>query len=347
MDKPTLLIVDDAPDNIEVLGGWLEPRYHIKVAINGETALRLAATPPLPDLILLDVMMPAMDGYEVCRKLKVMPETQSIPVIFITALDDVEDEAKGLALGAVDYLTKPIRFAILEARVQTHLALYNQKRLLERQVAERTRELMETQRAIIESLGRAAEFKDNETGMHVLRVGRMARLLAEAAGYDERFSALIELAAPMHDVGKIGIADAILLKPGPLDADERAQMQRHTVIGATILGENRCDLIDMARTIALNHHERWDGKGYPVGTQSAEIPAAGRIVSIVDCFDALIHARPYKAAWPLEKAMDFITSNAGVLFDPKLVDLFVRELPAMLDAINTLRDPDHQEEGEK
>ena len=316
---PTILVVDDMPQNIEVLGGVLDPHYKVKAAINGPRALAIASKDPQPDLILLDIMMPVMDGLEVCRRLKADLRTRSIPVIFVTAMNEVDDETRGFAAGGVDYITKPIRPPTVLARVRTHLALADQNRELDRQVRQRTQELKETRLDIIRCLGKAAEFKDDNTGLHVVRMSHYARILALASGLSERDADLIFDAAPMHDVGKIGIPDAILKKPGRLDPEEWKVMQQHVAFGVEILSGRPSELLDMARCIALSHHERWDGKGYPNGLTGDAIPLAGRIVAIADVFDALTSVRPYKPAWSAQEAVAMIRENAGAHFDPELV----------------------------
>ncbi|MCL1065965.1 two-component system response regulator [Shewanella olleyana] len=321
MEKATVLIVDDTPENIDILVGILGGDYKVKVAIDGPKALALAQKSS-PDLILLDVMMPGMSGHEVCQKLKSEPLTCHIPVIFVTALSDTEDETQGFALGAVDYITKPVSPAVVKARVKTHLSLYDQKRLLESEVELRTKELKETRFEIIRRLGRAAEYKDNETGLHVIRMSHYARLLASAAGHSSRFCELLYNAAPMHDIGKIGTPDAILKKPGKLDADEWKEMQAHAAIGAAIIGEHDDPLLQMAKRIALSHHEKWDGSGYPDGLSGDKIPIEGRIIAIADVFDALTSARPYKKAWTVEDAIGLIEKESGKHFDPELVEKF-------------------------
>jgi putative two-component system response regulator len=328
-----ILVVDDLPGNVEVVAAALRQEYRLSVATSGRAALaQIKQTPP--DLILLDIMMPEMNGYEVCATLKSDPATSSIPIIFITAMDESADVAKGFELGAVDYITKPVRIVELRARVRTHLTLRNamleladQNRILNIRVKERTRELEETQLEIIYRLSRAAEYRDNETGMHFKRISHMCRALAAAYGCDEETCDLIFHASPMHDIGKIGIPDSILLKQGPLDADEWKTMQTHTTVGAKILSGHDSLLIKMGRLIALTHHEKWDGSGYPHGLSEYAIPMGGRIAAVCDVFDALTSERPYKKAWPMEDALDEIRACSGTAFDPKLVDCFFNCLP--------------------
>ena len=341
-----ILIVDDFKGNVDVFVAALRQEYKLSVATSGHAALALVKENP-PDLILLDIMMPGMDGFEVCTKLKSDPETSSIPVIFITGMDDANDIAKGFKLGAVDYITKPVRISELRARVHTHLslrhamlALADQNRILDMRVKERTRELQETQLEIIYRLSRAAEYRDNETGMHIKRLSHLCRALASTYGCDEETCELIFHASPMHDIGKIGIPDAILLKPGPLDAAEWKIMQSHTTLGAEILSGNDSLVINMGKAIALTHHEKWDGSGYPLGLSEYEIPQGGRIVAICDVFDALTSKRPYKQAWPLNKALDEIKACSGTAFDPKLVACFFESLPELLHIKDSFENQD-------
>lgn len=322
MDKtrhqPLLLLVDDEATNLKVLRHTLQDAYRLLFARDGQTALELAAK-ERPDLILLDVMMPDMSGHEVCRQLKNDPELQAVPVIFVTALAESSDEELGLELGAVDYITKPFNPAIVRARVRNHLSLV------------RVDELKASRLQIVQCLGKAAEYRDNETGMHILRMSHYSRLLAVAAGYSESAADDLLHAAPMHDVGKIGIPDAVLLKPGKLDADEWAIMQQHAQMGAEILGEHTSGLLRLASEIALNHHEKWDGSGYPRGLAGEAIPHEARIVALADVFDALTSERPYKKAWPIEDALALIEKESGKHFDPALVALLPQCLPQMLE----------------
>lgn len=319
--QPRLLIVDDEPANLKVLRQVLQDQYRLSFARSGEAALELLKTENI-DLILLDIMMPDMTGFEVCERLKQTPETARIPVIFVTALKETIDEEKGFALGAVDYITKPIVPAIVRARVKTHLSLVQAD------------VLKETQVDLIQRLGRAAEYKDNETGMHVLRMSHYSYVLAIAAGIDEISANELMLAAQMHDLGKIAIPDNILLKPGRLDEGEFKMMKAHAQIGADILSNPRSLLVAMARSIAITHHEKWDGSGYPKGLKGKEIPLEGRIAAIADVFDALTSERPYKHAWSVDEAIALLQSEAGKHFDPELVPLFVQALPDVLDIKN-------------
>nr|WP_199405181.1 MULTISPECIES: two-component system response regulator [Corallincola] len=330
-DKATILVVDDTPENIDVLAGLLRDDYNVKAAKNGEIALKIAHLSPPPELILLDIMMPGIDGYEVCRRLKEDPVTKHIPVIFVTAKISPEDELRGLELGAVDYITKPISPPIVKARVKTQLALFNQNRELDRKVKEQTATIAETRQKVIERLGRAAEYKDNETGMHVVRMSHYSRILAVAVGMNEADADLLKAAAPMHDIGKIGIPDRVLQKPGKLDAEEWEVMQSHAVIGGEILGDDESELLKLAKLVALTHHEKWNGKGYPNGLAGEDIPLEGRIVAIADVFDALTSERPYKKGWSVEDAIALLEKEAGEHFDPRLVKLFVAELPKVLE----------------
>lgn len=321
-EKQTVLVVDDTPENIDVLAGVLRQDYTVKAAINGEMALRIIRNAP-PDIILLDIMMPGMDGYEVCRRLKADHTTRHIPIIFITARIGVDDELLGLELGAVDYLTKPVSPPLVKARIKTHLALHDQNRELDRRVREQTRQLYDTRLQIIQRLARAAEFKDNETGQHVIRMSHYARLLGLAAGMSDYEADMLMNAAPMHDVGKIGIPDHILQKPGKLTPEEFEIMKTHAEIGARILGDDPSELMQLARIVALSHHEKWDGSGYPAGLSGENIPRVGRIVAIADVFDALTSVRPYKKAWTVEEALSHLHNEAGKHFDPQLVGFFI------------------------
>lgn len=316
--QPLLLLVDDEATNLKVLRHTLQDNYRLLFARDGQSALELVAK-ERPDLILLDVMMPGMSGHDVCRQLKQDPELKSVPVIFVTALADSSDEELGLELGAVDYIAKPFNPAIVRARVRNHLSLVQAD------------ELKASRLQIVQCLGKAAEYRDNETGMHIIRMSYYSKILALAAGYSEAAAEELLHAAPMHDVGKIGIPDAVLLKPGKLDADEWAIMQQHAAMGAEILGEHPSGVLRLAAKIALCHHEKWNGSGYPRGLVGEEIPHAARIVALADVFDALTSERPYKKAWSVEDALALIKEESGKHFDPELAALVPECLPEMLE----------------
>ncbi|MDK9761029.1 two-component system response regulator [Vibrio fortis] len=329
--KPTVLVIDDTPSNLDVLTGILKDTYQVKVAINGHIGIKIAKTVPQPDLILLDIMMPDIDGFEVCRQLKSQPNTAHIPIIFVTAKIDPEDEVKGLSLGAVDYLTKPITPQIALQRVKTHIALYDQQRALFSQVKEKTREINLGKLETLNILGRAAEFKDNETGMHVMRMSHYCEVLAKALGMTDEDAETLRDAAPMHDIGKIGIPDSVLLKPGKLDADEWTTMQKHVEYGVEILGrQSDSKLMQMAIQVAQYHHEKWDGTGYPNQISGEEIPLVGRIAAVADVFDALTAERPYKRAWSVDEALNLFKEQKGKHFDPRVVELLFENLPEIL-----------------
>jgi putative two-component system response regulator len=342
--KPCILIVDDQPTNIQVLGKrLLIENYSIMAAMNGKTALEMAEEKK-PDLILLDIMMPEMSGFEVCEILKNNPKTQSIPIIFLTAKNDPDDIVKGFNLGAVDFVSKPFNYAELLSRIRTHTQLKLLKDNLELAVADRTKKLHNALNELklihnqlrgahyetVKRLARAADYRDNETGMHILRMSHYSRILGKAMGMNEEESEQLQNASTMHDIGKIGIPDAILLKPGKLDKDEFEIMKNHSSIGAKLLSGIDSDLCRLAETIALTHHEKWDGKGYPNGISGKDIPLEGRIAAVADVFDALTSVRPYKKAWLLDDATNLLIQEKGQHFDPEIVDLFLDNKPEIL-----------------
>ena len=292
--------------------------------------MEILAEKEKPDIVLLDIMMPEIDGYQVCQIIKSDPSMKNIPVIFITAMNDDEDEAKGFKYGAVDYITKPVSPPIVLARVATHLELYDQQHHLEKLVEERTTEIYDTRLEIVRRLGIAAEYKDNETGEHILRMSQFCQLTGHEYGLSQEEQILLLNASPMHDVGKIGIPDRILLKPGKLDEQEWEIMKTHTTIGGLIIGDHPSELLRSARMIALTHHERWDGSGYPNGLKGEKIPINGRIAAIADVFDALTSKRPYKEAWTVEDSLEEIKRGSGSHFDPKVVESFLAALPDIL-----------------
>ena len=342
---PLILIVDDNQQNLQVLGTLLmEENYEVSIAENGKEAINEVEI-NRPDLILMDIMMPVMDGFEAVKILKDNNDTRNIPIIFVTAMSEDADEEKGFNLGAADYINKPIRGSIVKARVKLHLALNNQKLLLEHQVNERTaklnkanEELEETRLEIIRRLGRAAEYKDNETGNHILRMSKVSKILAKGLGLSKYECEIILNASPMHDIGKIGIPDRILLKPGKLDPEEWEIMKTHVTQGVEILDGHNSDLLKAAVAIARTHHEKWDGSGYPNRLKGENIPIFGRISAVADVFDALTSVRPYKKAWPVEKAIELLKNEKGKHFQPELVDIFISKLPEIQEITKSLTD---------
>jgi putative two-component system response regulator len=335
-EKQRVLIVDDTPANIHILNDILKNQYTVLVAINGMKALKIAEMDPSPDLILLDIMMSDMDGYEVCTKLKANPKTENIPILFVTALTSCENEAKGLELGALDYITKPFNPALVKTRVKNHLELKKYSHQLEEMVREKTGELMITRDVTIETLGSLAEFRDPETGNHIKRTMHYVRFLAEKLQDHPNFKeflnpAIIEnlwKSAPLHDVGKVGVPDSILLKPGKLTPDEFAEIKNHTIYGKDVLTDSASKLgsnsfLRIAQEMAYTHHEKWDGSGYPQGIKGDEIPVSGRLMALADVYDALISRRVYKPALPHSQAVDIIRSGRGTAFDPAIVDVFL------------------------
>ncbi len=344
VEKATVLVVDDTPDNLSLMSGLLKDDYKVKVANNGEKALKIAQSDSPPDLVLLDIMMPGMDGYEVCRHLKSNPQTRDIPVIFLTAKVEVEDEKRGLELGAVDYLTKPVSPPIVMARVKNHLALKAQADFLrdkgdflELEVAKRTREVMAIQDVTILAMASLAETRDSDTGNHIRRTQFYVKALAEKLKMHPRFSAtlteyyitMLFKSAPLHDIGKVGIPDRILLKPGKFEPAEFEIMKTHAALGRDAIQHaedslgTRVDFLSMAKEIAYGHQEKWDGSGYPLGAAGENIPTCARLMAVADVYDALISRRVYKEGMPHEKAVSIIVEGKGSHFDPDMVDAFV------------------------
>ncbi|WP_328825011.1 response regulator [Zoogloea dura] len=346
--RATILIVDDVPENLEVLGELLQPLYRVRAAQNGARALQVARTRPIPDLILLDVMMPGMDGYAVFAALRADPLTRDIPVIFVTALDGLQEEEKGLEAGAVDYISKPIRPSIVLARVRNQLELKkardrlrDQNVLLESEIARRMGENLLIQEVSIRALARLAEIRDPETGNHLRRTQAYVAVLATQLAKDPRYTRqltshtidLIAKSAPLHDIGKVGIPDHILLKPGKLTPEEWVIMQTHARLGSEAIehaeedAERPVPFLAFAKEIARHHHERWDGSGYPDGLAGEGIPLSARLMALADVFDALISRRTYKEPFSLEQARKMISDARGSHFDPDVVDAFLVEFP--------------------
>ena len=361
----TILVVDDTRENLTVIGELLQPIYRVRIANSGLRALKVAQSEPRPDLILLDVMMPEMDGYAVLRALRAEPSTRDIPVIFVTAMDTDADEEHGLALGAVDYVTKPIRPAILLARVRSHLELKqardwlkDQNGYLETQITHRTREIELIKDVSLHALAMLTEKRDNETGNHLYRTQAYIRALMHQLETHPCFrdylnphqQDLIAKAAPLHDIGKVGIPDAILLKPGRLTPEEFEIMKTHAQIGADAIedaihkvagqglvslqqeGESPLAFLEVACQIAGSHHEKWDGSGYPQGLAGEAIPIPARLMAIADVFDAITSRRHYKEPFPMEVAVNIIREGRGQHFDPDMVDALLE----MLDVIHVI-----------
>jgi len=341
-----VLIVDDNLTNVLLLQRLLEAEGYTNVegVTDPREVMPLYEAQPY-DLVLLDIRMPHLDGYQVMGQLRDLSDGDYLPVMVLTAQTDQETKIKALNVGAMDFLHKPFDRVealtrirnMIEARL-LHNQVRDQNALLEERVRERTFELEETRMEVVRRLAIAAEYKDNETGLHVLRMSKVARLLGRAMGMSDEDAELLLHAAPMHDIGKIGIADAILLKPGKLTDDERTIMQEHARIGAEILGEHEWPLMHMARLVALTHHEKWDGTGYPKGLKGEDIPLVGRVCAVADVFDALTSDRPYKEGWPIEEAVNFIKEQSGRHFDPNLVEKFLECLPEITHIRETLRD---------
>ncbi len=360
--KATVLVVDDTPDNLTLMSSLLKDEYKVKVANGGEKALRIAQSDNPPDLVLLDIMMPAMDGYEVLDQLKHDPRTRDIPVIFLTAKSDVEDERKGLELGAVDYITKPISPPIVLARVKTQLSLKasadflrDKAKFLEEEVAKRTREVRAIQDVTILAMASLAETRDSDTGNHIRRTQYYVRALAEKLKTHPRFAYFltasnIELlfkSAPLHDIGKVGIPDSILLKPGNFDAQEFQIMKTHAALGRDAINHAEISLgtdvefLRMAKEIALSHQEKWDGSGYPEGLSGDGIPISARLMAVADVYDALISKRVYKEAMDHEKAAQIIAEGKGTHFDPDMVDAFLQIHDEFREIAKRFADPVH------
>ncbi|MDX9820453.1 MAG: two-component system response regulator [Syntrophales bacterium] len=363
MEKPTVLVVDDTPDNLTLMSGLLKDQYKVKIANNGERALKVALTGEPPDLILLDIMMPVMDGYETCRHLKSTPETRDIPVIFLTARAEVEDEARGFELGAVDYITKPVSPPIVLARVKTHLQLKrvrdylkDQNEFLDFEVRRRTSQIASIQEVTILTMGSLAETRDNETGNHIRRTQYYVKALAERLRRHPRFRHFLDneetidllyKSAPLHDIGKIGIPDNILLKPGRFTPEEFEIMKTHCALGrdSIIAAEKRLGaempFLSFAKEIAYSHQEKWDGTGYPEGLSGDDIPISGRLMAVADVYDALISLRVYKLPIPHPEAVKIMVEGKGTHFDPDMADAFVEIADEFLQIAKRYEDTEH------
>jgi putative two-component system response regulator len=344
VEKPTVLVVDDAPDNLALMSGLLKDHYKVKVANSGEKALKIVESGSPPDLILLDILMPGMTGYEVCERIVADPATRDIPIIFLTAKAEVEDERAGLEMGAVDYITKPVSPPIVLARVKNHLALKahadflrSKSEFLEMEVARRTREVAAIQDVTIFTMASMAETRDSETGNHIRRTQFYVKALAERLSQQPRFAAtlspgyinLLFKSAPLHDIGKVGIPDRILLKPGRLTPEEFEIMKTHTTLGRDAIqaAEDRLGMrvgfLTLAKEIAYGHQEKWDGSGYPEGSAGDAIPVSARLMAVADVYDALISRRVYKEPFPHAKAVEIMAEGKGSHFDPDILDAFL------------------------
>ena len=336
--KPTILVVDDTPDNLDLMGDLLMDDYRVKVANSGKKALEIIQSASPPDLVLLDIMMPEMDGYEVCTILKSSEETKNIPVIFLTAKTNTIDEQKGFEIGAVDYITKPISPAIVMARVKTHLDLHYKNVYLEKLVTQRTHEIAAIQDVTIHAMASLAETRDNETGNHIRRTQNYVKLLAQHLQFHPNYTHFLNMdgvietlfkSAPLHDIGKVGIPDAILLKPGRFEPSEFEIMKSHPELGQNTILQAESELgidvpfLQYAKEIAYGHHEKWDGSGYPQGLSGEDIPISARLMAVADVYDALISRRVYKEGMPHEQAVQIILDGKGTHFDPHIIEAFV------------------------
>ncbi|MDP1928862.1 MAG: response regulator [Thiobacillus sp.] len=344
-----ILIVDDEPVNLKLLDKMLSGQgYQGLVLLDDPREVIARYQMERPSLILLDINMPHLDGYQVMEQLKALNDPLLPPIVILTAQHGKDYLLRALSAGARDFITKPFDRNELLMRVRNlldaqmaHRLLHDQKAVLEEMVMARTEELHRTRLQVVQRLGMAAEYRDEETGCHILRMSHICALLARAIGWSEADCDLILNASPMHDIGKIGIPDAILLKPGKFEPYEWEIMKSHALIGGKLLEGDDSTLMCMAREIALTHHEKWDGSGYPNGLAGEAIPQAGRIAALADVFDALTSVRPYKKAWTVEAAVDLIRENSGRHFDPGLLEVFLRELPGVLAIRERFAEPGH------
>ncbi len=330
--RPVILVADDSEDIRRLFGVMLKKNYDVKFAVNSDETLAGADTDPLPDLILLDVEMPELDGYEVCTRLKANPSLAHIPVIFVTARSDPKDQARGLLAGGVDYITKPISAPITLLRVRTQLALVDQRRALEDQIAARTEELHDTRLELIRRLARAMEFREGGLTNRVLRVGEYVALLCEAIGLKSKVVEILSQAAPLYDIGKMGVPEHILKKSDALNDQEWAEVRKHPEIGAGIIGEHKDPLLEQARVMALTHHERWDGTGYPKKLKGNAIPVPGRIMAVADAFEAMTSTQRHRSPISSMDAAKKISAESGKQFDPSVVAAFMKVVKE-LDAV--------------
>lgn len=322
--RPVVLVADDSEDIRNLFGVMLKKDYDVKFAVNSDETLASADTEPLPDLILLDVDMPSLNGFEVCARLKANPALNHIPVIFVTARTDPRDQAQGLRAGGVDYITKPISAPITMLRVRTQLALVDQRRALEELVLARTEELQETRLQLIRRLARAMEYREGGLTNRVVRVGHYVQQLAQALGLKDNVVELLADAAPLYDIGKLAVPDHVLRKSDKLLPSEWADIYKHPETGASIIGEHKDPLLEQARVMALTHHERWDGAGYPQKLKGDTIPLAGRILAVADTFEAMTATQRHRSPMSVIEAGRIVMAESGKQFDPKVVAAFVK-----------------------
>jgi putative two-component system response regulator len=322
--RPVILVADDSEDIRNLFGVMLKEDYDVKFAANSDETLAAADTEPLPDLILLDVEMPELNGYEVCALLKANPSLSHIPVIFVTTRADPEDEARGLMAGAVDYIIKPISAPITLLRVKNQLALVNQRNALEGQIAARTEELHQTRLQLIQRLARAMEIREGGMTNRVLRVSEYVALLSQALGLKSKVVEILSHAAPLYDIGKMGVPEYILRKTDTLVENEWAEVRKHPEIGAGIIGEHKDPLLEQARVMALSHHERWDGAGYPKKLKGNAIPVPGRIMAVADAFEAMTSTQRHRSPIATIDAAKKISAESGKQFDPSVVAAFMK-----------------------
>jgi putative two-component system response regulator len=322
--RPVILVADDSQDIRNLFGVMLKKDYDVKFAVNSDETLASADTDPLPDLILLDVDMPSINGFEVCTRLKSNPALADIPVIFITGRSNPRDQADGLRAGAVDYIVKPISPPITMLRVRTQLALVDQRRALEDQILARTEELHETRLQLIRRLARAMEYREGGLTHRVMRVTHYVQLLAKALGLKDKVVEILSQAAPLYDIGKLAVPDYVLSKSDALNAAEWAEMRKHPETGASIIGEHKDPLLEQARIMALTHHERWDGTGYPKKLKGDVIPLAGRILAVADAFEAMTATQRYRSPIGTVEAAKIVLAESGKQFDPKVVAAFTK-----------------------
>lgn len=360
--KSTVLVVDDAPANLALISAILKDDYTVKAVNHGQKALDLSMVEP-PDLILLDIVMPDIDGYEVCRRLKQQVETQAVPVIFLTSKSDVEDEEMGLEMGAVDYITRPINPRILQSRVKAHIAdswrvrnLHKNNEYLEFEIAQRTEQMIALQNVTTLALASLAETRDTDTGNHLRRTQHYVLALAQRLKKHPQFSDYLTESriqalykcAPLHDIGKVGIPDQVLLKPGKFEPHEWLVMQRHPSLGHEALARAQGaanahgDFLEIAKEIVWSHHEKWDGTGYPMGLSGTSIPISARLMALADVYDALISRRIYKKPAPHAQAVQIIMDGRGRHFDPDVIDAFADLVDEFHDIAQRFADSDDE-----